>query len=38
MILAHLTDVEFPLTLVAFGLGMLIGGILVHLWIHKRAR
>ncbi len=38
MILAHLTEVEFPLTLVAFGLGMLIGGILVHLWIHNRAR
>lgn len=37
MILAHLTEVEFPFTLVAFGIGMLIGGMIVHLWIHKRA-
>ena len=38
MILAHLTEVEFPVTLVAFGLGMLFGGIIVHLWIRKRVQ
>lgn len=38
MILAHLTEVEFPVTLIAFVLGIFVGGIFVHVWIHKRVR
>lgn len=38
MFIAHMTETEFPVTLIALCVGMVLGGMVVHFVLGKRFR